>query len=42
MIETTLQLCACAILGAFTVLTLMVIYLALCVVCKHIAQWLER
>ena len=42
MITTTLQLCVCAIIGAFTILALMVIYLALVVVCKHIAQWLER
>jgi len=41
MIDLTLQLCICALLGAFTGLGIMVVFLGLCVCCKEIAKLLE-
>lgn len=35
------QICAAALLGAFTVVGLMLAYLALCAVCKAIARTLH-
>jgi len=38
MIVTTLQLCACTLIGAFTLIALTTFYLALCKLCKEIAK----
>jgi hypothetical protein len=35
------ELCAAALLGAFTVVGIMVAYLALCAVCKAIARQID-
>jgi hypothetical protein len=40
MIIETAEICAAALLGAFTVVGLMIAYLALCAVCKAISQTL--
>jgi hypothetical protein len=41
MIETVAQLCVAALLGALTVLGLMIVFLALCVVMRAIAYVLS-
>jgi len=41
MIAETLQICVCAILGAFTTVVLSILYLILCYVCKLIERILR-
>jgi hypothetical protein len=41
MIPFTAQLCACALMGAFTGLALVAIFGALCSVCKWVAELLD-